>query len=250
MFGRFWLSAVVVFLLASPCWGSSTVDPALSLIYLTEEYKPYNYTEDGEQKGFALDLLHLIWKEMNVPPRNIEFMPWPRAYDMVKTQPGVVLFSMLKTPEREQQFKWFGPIVLSKTVFIAKRSTLHTIKTMDDAKGLTIGVVRDYASAVMLAKHTDIIKLTEHPSLEVALNMLESGRIDLISFEERSFLRDIKELGKDADQYTFLYTYKVAASYYAMSIDTPDSLVRRFQDAYNKVIQTPAYLVLVDQYLQ
>ena len=34
------------------------------LVYMTEEYRPLNYMEDGEVKGLTVELLKMIWEEM------------------------------------------------------------------------------------------------------------------------------------------------------------------------------------------
>ena len=50
-------------------------DPA-KLIYLTENFPPFNYIENDELKGFSVELLKLIWKELGVKPQKIEIYPW------------------------------------------------------------------------------------------------------------------------------------------------------------------------------
>ena len=61
--------------------GKASASPALGkLHYLSEEYKPYNFTgEDGTPSGFAIELLHLVCQKTDTPPQAISILPWPGA---------------------------------------------------------------------------------------------------------------------------------------------------------------------------
>ena len=56
------LIAASLFLLVGLCWADPS--PADSLILLSEEFPPYNYTENGELKGTSIDLMALILERM------------------------------------------------------------------------------------------------------------------------------------------------------------------------------------------
>lgn len=183
--------AILVLVTAQPC---RAADPAASLTYLTEEFKPYNYQERGQAKGLAIDLLKLIWNEMDTPEQPIHFMPWPRAYEMALSEPSVVLFSMLKTESRTDRFKWVCPVSLSKTYFWSMANRTISMNTIEDGKGLTVGVIKDYASAHLIKKYASTLNVDTLASMEMAIRKLEVGRIDLLSFEERAFKRIIKKM--------------------------------------------------------
>ena len=94
-----------------------------NLEFVTEEYPPYNYTESGIARGITVDILLESAALMALPleRRNIRSMPWARGYQMAQKGPGVLLFSMTRTSDREHLFKWVGPIVPSRIVFLGRR---------------------------------------------------------------------------------------------------------------------------------
>lgn len=249
---RAYLFGVVVTLLTFPIasLAAEAADPATSLSYLSEEFRPYNYTEYGQPKGLSVDLLKLIWKEMGIDEQPIQFMPWPRAYKMAQNQSGIVLFATLKSPEREQLFKWVGPIAMSKTVLITTKDSPLVMSSLNDAAGKTVAVVQEYASAIMLEKHKGLFQIHTVSSPEIAIKMLANGRVDMISIEERAFIRIVKSMGKRTDDFKAVWLLTAATSYYALSKDTPESLVNRFQKAYDAIRLSPRYDDLIERYLK
>ncbi len=112
----------LVFFAAQPSLGSEGVPVRSPHTFLTEQFKPYNYQENGQAKGIAIEFLKLMWHQMGEREHPIEFLPWSRAYEMTRTRSGVVLFATIRTPEREDLFKWVGPIASTKTYLIAPKT--------------------------------------------------------------------------------------------------------------------------------
>lgn len=250
MLKSYLLGVIAALVLPAASLAAEAADPTTNLSYLSEEFRPYNYMEYGQPKGLSVDLLKLMWKEMGVEEQPIQFMPWPRAYEMAQSQSGIVLFATLRSPERENLFKWVGPIAMSRTLLISKNDSPLVMSSINDAAEKTVGVVRDYASAVMLEKHTDILNIYTVATPEIAIRMLSSGRVDLISIEERAFVRIVKSMKKSLNDFKVVWLVTAATSYYALSKDTPDSLVARLQKACNVVRQGPKYDELVERYLE
>lgn len=232
------------------CHAQSTPDPATRLTYLTEEFKPYNYTENNRQTGLAVDLLKRAWIEMNVAPQPLHFLPWTRAYEMLESEKNIVLFSMLRTPEREKLFKWAGPIALSTTFLYAKKDAPITMHSFSDAQGLSVGLVRGYASEGLLAKKSHIVRIKSLKSVQACIDMLVSSRVDLISLEARTFDKAIREIDLDPANFKAVWKISELRSYYAFSKNVPDSLVDRFQKALDHVHRSSFYEDLVRRYLQ
>lgn len=242
---------VIIFaFLASSGQAQNTVPSVPTFTYLTEEFKPYNYTEYGQAKGLGVELLKLMWQELDVPEHSIIFMPWARAYEMTRSKPGHVLFSMVKTPERSKLFKWVGPIALSRTLLIARSDSNISMSSFEDAFGHSICVVRDYASAITLNNYEDSITIDTLNSVDMCIRKLASDRIDLISMEERTFNRAIQKMRLKPEKFKIVWVLNETLSYYAFSKETPDVVISRFQRAFDAVRKTPEYEKLVNQYLK
>lgn len=115
-----WIAWCIVFCSYSAY--SSSLD---DIAWYTEEYPPWNYTENGELKGYYVDVLLDLWKQVgiNKTKEDIKVIPWARGYHYLKTDPNTALFSMARTEEREKLgILWVGPLETNKrTAIFAKK---------------------------------------------------------------------------------------------------------------------------------
>ena len=113
------------------------------LHYLTEEYKPYNFSnESGAPTGLAVELLQQVWQKTNTPQQPITIMPWARGYYLLTQKPNVVLFSTARTEARDPLFKWACPIGYAEIVLMGLAKSPVTIAKLEDAEKYNIGAVR------------------------------------------------------------------------------------------------------------
>lgn len=63
------------------------------------------YGDNGEDKGSTVEILQAILSASKLAA-SVNFMPWARAYDIAKSKPNTLILSIIRTPEREQQFHW------------------------------------------------------------------------------------------------------------------------------------------------
>ena len=54
------VSMLMVFI---PCSAADQAFSARDLTYITEQFPPYNYQEDGKLQGISVDLLEMAWTE-------------------------------------------------------------------------------------------------------------------------------------------------------------------------------------------
>src|SRR4051812_1471501 len=82
-----------------------TSAPASALQMLTEEYPPYNYTENKTLIGISTEIVVEMGKRAKVP-MTFAVMPWPQAYDQTQMKLETCLFSTARLENRERIFKW------------------------------------------------------------------------------------------------------------------------------------------------
>lgn len=217
----------------------STPD-SVTLTYYTEQFPPYNYQENGTLKGVAIDLLGEITGKMGkrVSPDQVHLVPWTEGYQATLTRKNTVLFSTLRLPEREQSFKWAGPIFTDRYVLFAGRDRAITIKGPGDLKGYRIGVITDDAAIQQLLNAgVDRSQLVYDTNASVLIEKLFRGEIDLWCYSEAAG----RLIGQQVtgDYYTFkvVFTLQNIDSYYAFSKDIPDSTVQSFQQALDALKQ-------------
>lgn len=206
-----------------------------SLTYLTEEFKPYNYLDNGEPKGIAIDLVLSVWKQLGIPKQAIQFLPWPRAMEATLMDPNTVLFSTVKSPDREDKFIWAGPIAHSRTVLIARKDASEPLSSLDDLRGKVVGVIRDYPSETIVRRIDSGIRVDVSNSLKICVEKLDQGRIQFLSMEQDAFFKSINEIHKNASEYHVVWLLAETTSFFAFNKETDPHIVERFQKALDAI---------------
>jgi polar amino acid transport system substrate-binding protein len=217
--------------------------------YLTEEYYPFNYTEDGDLKGISVNLLRLIWKELGQPDQPIQVMPWARAYDRVCNVSNTVLFSMARTSQRENLFRWAGPIATVRFVLVARKSSRIVLDDLDKAEGYRIGTLRDDITDALLQKHGERNKIEALANMEQNILKLMEGRLDMVAYEERSWKQIAIRHGLSPDDFETVSVLSETPVFYAFNLDIPPNLYWDFQRALDRVKTTPQYQEILDKHL-
>ncbi len=148
------------------------------LTFLTTEILPFAALRDGKPVGFGVEILHEIMLRLNRSD-TIEFDDWKVVYERTLTEPGTVLMPPSRTLEREELFKWVGPLIPEKIVLFARKDSGLIIKSPKDAKKVgAIATVTGYASEKLL-KAMGFTNLASGRSPLEGPDALKSGRVDL-----------------------------------------------------------------------
>lgn len=209
---------------------------ASELAYYTEIYPPSNYLVDNKLTGMSVELLKLMWKEMEVSEQPIQIVPWPRGYKLTRNQKNSVLFTMSRTPKRENLFKWVGPIFTASHVLLAKADFKHEINTVEDAYPYLIAAKKEDISEIALIEagfpKENIAPLVD---LGQSVIMLDNGKLDLIIVSQASILDMVESSDLTMDKFKIVYTLNQEENYFAFHLSTPDTLINKFQNALDGV---------------
>ncbi|WP_163337976.1 ABC transporter substrate-binding protein [Desulfopila sp. IMCC35008] len=100
---------------------------------MTEEYPPYNYTEDGKLTGLSSEVMVEHTNRLG-HSGDIEVLSWARAYGLIQKKDGLILYSMTRTEQREDMFKWVGSVASNKWVLFAKKGSGVSVASLEDTK--------------------------------------------------------------------------------------------------------------------
>lgn len=216
---------------------------ATELQYFTEDYPPYNFEEAGEMRGISVDLLRLIWKEMDIPEQPIRLVPWARGYRIVQNRPGTVLFAMGRTADREDLFRWVCPIMTNRQVLIGRKDQNIQIQSLAEAKRYRIGtILKDLGDSLLTQAGFD--NLESVSDIRLNLRKLDAGRIDLIAYGENGFWNHVE----NPEDYEIVFALKTSQACYAFHQDTPEALVADFQRALDAIKTKGMHKVLIEEY--
>lgn len=208
----------------------------------TEDYPPFNYIENGVEKGISVDLIKVILNDLNRPDlgNDIMFVPWGRGLRLTQKNPNSVLFSTARNPEREALFQWVGPILENKVVILGKKKLVeqHGGKlTANDLRKLRIVVIRDDIGELVLDQtkelkgiEKEVVSYPEH-----AARLLEKDRVDLWCYGITALQAIMHREGYDSSNYQVHYTMEgIVSLYYALNKETPTDIVKSLQDSLNE----------------
>lgn len=139
--------------------------------------KPLNYKENQELAGFDVEIGKEISKRIGLEANPVT-NPWETIIQGLRgNKYDAIIGSMTATEERSKQVDFSIPYYVSgATVFISSEN--KEIKTVEDLKGKTIGVMQASTYVEDAKKYTDKIK--EFPSEIYALQDLPPGRLDAV----------------------------------------------------------------------
>ncbi len=107
---------------------------------------------DDKLQGISIDLLEKAWEKMglNLSSNVIKLLPWTEGYQRTLDEKNTVLFSTARLPQREQLFKWAGPIGPIRNVLLARKDKNISIATTEDLKKFRIGAINEDSAVQML----------------------------------------------------------------------------------------------------
>ncbi len=209
---------------------------AESLTIVTENFPPYNFEENGQPKGLSTEVVQAVLSETGLEC-DILFYPWARAYRLSQIQKNTLIYSIARIPEREDMFHWIGVIAPYKTSFYKLRSNDRiVVNSLADAKQFSIGVsLEDVILTYLKGKEFQNLSIVSNDIFNI--RMLTRGRLDLIAYDEASFLHKIQAEGLDPSLFERVYRLEELSGslYMAFSRGTDPNLVRKFQAALKVV---------------
>lgn len=160
-----------------PTLALATPQPPLTLI--SHELPPFTHTSNGKLGGLAVQLVQLVQEvqqEMGVH-YPIKIYPLKRALALTRVEPGFALFVILRTPHRESQFKWVGPLFPNRVVIYQTRGSKPLTDLAQLRKLPRVGVLLGNADDELLTRegYTNLVRCQ---TIEDAIELLVLGKID------------------------------------------------------------------------
>src|SRR5215475_36890 len=152
---------------------------AVELIFNTQEFAPFNYSERGVVKGPVAEIIRKVCAEMRIdcPMRSL---PWRRAQQEVEEGKAHGMFSIGWNAERAKWLYFSPPIVITEYGFFVRNENPLVFKQNADVKGYTVGVFGPSNTSTALEKIKAEVKdltIDMTPQDEAAFQKLSVGRV-------------------------------------------------------------------------
>ena len=205
--------------------------------FITEENMPYNFTDEGELKGIAPELLALIADNLQQKFPKVHVWPWVRGYHQLQTDPGTVLFSTSWTNERDRLgFRWAGPITTARIVLMARKDANIELQSLQDARNYVIAtILDDVGEQSLLEKGFGPPDIRRFKTSDQLVRLLANKRVDLVAKGESVMQQQIIGQGLDPNDFEVVFVLKERDAYFAFHKDTSDQDLAAFQQELDKI---------------
>ena len=162
------------------------------------EFPPMGFMEDGEYKGFDLDLAAEVADRL-----GLEFVAQPIAWDSKDQElnSGNIdcIWNGFTISGREDEYTWTEPYMSNNQVVVVNAGS--DISTLADLAGAVVAVQKDSSGLAALEENTELLdsfaELVQVDDYLNAMMELESGAVDAIVMDEIVARYQIQEAGSN-----------------------------------------------------
>ncbi|WP_440056575.1 substrate-binding periplasmic protein (plasmid) [Pseudoalteromonas sp. T1lg65] len=208
---------------------------------VTELSPPNQTVENHKVAGTSTELVKQITHHAGIDT-EFTIYPWARAYKLAMRESNTLIYSMARTPERENYFHWIGPVALFHLGFVTNsyRDDV-TITTLEHAKQYKLALQRgDVAEGVLKALGFDYVLTTD---IEKSYELLIGNKVDLVLDDPRYLSSMAKELNLPQDHFKFVFDVKQLSvkGYLAANYNTSIDVINKLKLAFTEISQTDFY---------
>ena len=220
----------------------------------TEHYPPNNMKVAGKLTGQSVEILDAMFKQMDSKQKieDIKLTNWSRAYSIALKLPNSMVFSTTRTTQRENLFKWVGPISTTTVGVIALKSKNIVINNINDFNNYKIGaVLKDVAEQLLIEKGVSkksIQHVNGANAIKISFNKMEKNRIDMFAYNATVAFEGAKKEGFDTSKYEIIYKLIVADLSFAFNKKTDDKIIKKWQEALDTLKVNGTYKTIINKY--
>lgn len=141
------------------------------------------YDQDsGEISGHATEVVKQIVAEAGIDI-ELKILPWSNAYSKTRNGKNIMLYPVIRSPERELLFHWIGPVNKFHYGIYSLKPIEKEVDGLDNLGSARVGVLRGGLDSSYLKKH-NYPNITEGNSIDLLINMLIKGRIEYLMVDD------------------------------------------------------------------
>ncbi|WP_298451506.1 transporter substrate-binding domain-containing protein [uncultured Marinobacter sp.] len=249
MFKRIRCVALVIAVIGSM---ASELAYASDKLYLyTENFPPYNMSSSGrafehnatEIDGICTEMVKAILKNTDLD-YVIKLRNWDYGYNRALDKSNHGIFCTTFTEERENRFKWVGPLTKNLwTIFAASGANLK-IDKLEDTKGmLYAGYRNDVMTTYLLDRGYEVSAME---SDDINPKRLELGQVDLWIADRLAGPYFASQ--QDVEGLQPVFSFNETELYLAMNLGTSEEIMRKLQEGLNKIRSSGMYEAIETKY--
>ncbi len=220
---------------------------------VTETWEPYNFEINGKVTGISTEIVEYSLKKagISISGNKIRIYPWVRAYKMATKNENILIYTILRTQERENTFKWVDPLMPSEKFYFYKNKsrTDISVNTLDEVKKYQIGVLRGSVHEEFLLSNgfSDTFIQTVADQ-ELNLKKFLAGRIDFIIDTDSSLEIRTKQMNLPLSEFEKTLFLFENGYYMAFSKKTSDDIVEKVRNAFSELKKEGEVDKIIEKY--
>ncbi|MDB6047923.1 MAG: extracellular solute-binding protein [Pseudomonas sp.] len=219
-----------------------------TLHIVTEPWAPYVYIENGQARGLDYETTAIVFERLGIDVKW-EFLPWRRCLSMLQQGQADGALDIFKRSERDELLLYPSePLSEVEWVLFDANARPHPFLTMEDLRGLTIGISPGYLYSTAFDAST-VFTREPAPSHEANFGKLLLGRIDMVITDRRVGQYVLKQMKAQALVSQSSTVLGREPEYLALRRNAGmDLLVQRFGAELKRFKREPAYAELLSRY--
>ena len=157
---------------------------------ISSQFAPLQFQQQTAE-GYVVELFNKLRpklkKTYQIELGEVEFYPWKRAYQIASNSPDALFFSLSRTQQRENQFKWLAEVSPYKQA-IFSLTDQQGVKQNNQIKNWQEMAQSNRLLAVQSGSHLEAhvqthlaaSQISSVPHYPIAINMLFAERVDYI----------------------------------------------------------------------
>lgn len=206
---------------------TAAAQPPAPLTVLAPHDPPHNMLADTRLIGLATEQVEEMFRRAALP-YTLRYAPWPRAYQSALELPGHCAFSMARSHEREDKFRWVGPVAQMDWVLYARVDGKRAPESLADVRDALIGGAAQDVITQWLLLNKFRIDQTVSDGLNPA--KLMAGRFDYWAVSRQRGATTTAAAGLTG-RIAPVLTFGHSDLFLGCHRDMPDELVRRLHQA-------------------
>lgn len=149
------------------------------LVASEDFFPPYNFTLRGKRTGMDTEIVEAMLKEIGVYPVHRP-LAWPEVVHAHDENEVDVAFQFFTSPRRLERGHLIGPYRVGATVLMVRSSSNISYTTIEDLRGLQIGVVKGFEYTPEFDNSRIFEKINSSSNI-VSFRRLLLGRVNAIA---------------------------------------------------------------------
>ncbi|WP_165398951.1 substrate-binding periplasmic protein [Shewanella maritima] len=181
MFGNKSLHQLVFIALLTLIMGKSSIaDTSKPLTVVTFQQAPFAVEGDIKDSGLIVEVLDELFRRAGIEYHMV-FYPLKRGMAMSENLDNHCVLPIERSQDRETNYRWVGPVLISRYGLFSSDSTSKPLITLDDASKYSIGSFLGSGVGEYLEGMGYNVEFTSNASLN--LKKVQRNRIDLWASE-------------------------------------------------------------------